>query len=88
MSSNSETLNLPDADTDDFDICCDLQVAMVFSDFSTPAFQCEEPARWVGFYPCCGKHALVCEQHRADKNPFFCSKCKCHVTTLLNWTRL
>lgn len=86
--SRTETLNEPDVDLNEFDIQCDLQVAMVFSNWSTPAFQCEEPARWVGFYPCCGKIAFVCDMHKGDANPFFCSKCKAHCNTLINWIRL
>jgi|LakMenEpi03Aug12_release.lakeMendotaPanAssembly.Ray.scaffolds.fasta_scaffold485218_3 hypothetical protein len=86
--SKIEKLNQPDSQLDEFDICCDLQVAMVFSGFSTPAFQCEEPARWAGFYSCCGKLTFVCDMHREDRNPFYCSKCKKHWDTLINWTKL
>lgn len=91
--SRNETLNRPEIADGDLDICCDLQVGMVLAMLlgggaTTPAYQCEEPARWVGFYPCCGKHALVCDMHRADDNPFYCSTCKRHANTLINWMRL
>lgn len=86
--SSVETLNRPDVDLDDFDVPCDLQVALVFPSGRSNSYQCEEPARWAGLYPCCGKVAMVCDPHHADDNPFYCSKCKRHAFTLINWTRL
>lgn len=90
MSSNDTTTKHDESTVEigDFDIQCDIQVAMTFSDWSTPAFPCTLPARWVGRYPCCGKSALVCEPHQADVNPYLCMTCKVRWPNLVHWNRL
>lgn len=85
---STATLNRPDVELEEFDIPCDLQVAMFFINGTNRSYECEEPARWSGLYPCCGKVAFVCDMHRKDSHPFYCSKCKRHTSTLLNWTLL
>lgn len=87
----ADVMNLPDFDVDSIDsveIPCDLQIALMYKNQITPARQCDNPARWSGQYPCCGKFALVCERHQCDKNPYWCSGCKKHHPDLIHWTRL
>lgn len=89
--SNTETLKRPDLDPSQFEgmeIPCDLKIALVYATHTGPIRPCHNPARWVGFYPCCGKHALVCDEHHGDENPYFCNACKKNHANLINWSRL
>lgn len=51
---------------------------------------CENVAVWVGFTPCCGNSALVCDDHykrRLDR-PFRCGPCNTHHADLIGWRKL
>lgn len=88
MGSSCVALDRPDAELREFDLCCDLQVSIVFPNGTGSSYHCKDPAKWAGFYPCCGKVAMVCDPHHADKHPFYCSQCKRQAKNLINWTRL
>ena len=89
MAAQIDQLPAIDVDSmEDMEIPCDLKIAIVYKESITPARPCHEPAKWCGYYPCCGRIVLACEKHQADKNPFWCSQCHKNHRDLLNWTRL
>lgn len=88
----TETQTIPDVDNlEDMDFeprCC-----IRFSMLGVKGPECDEPAKWVGFTPCCGRAGLVCERHFQTRHtrPFFCSRCpglKGVHDDLINWRRL
>jgi hypothetical protein len=50
--------------------------------------ECKEPAKWVGFMPCCGNAGIVCEHHRWGHGPFRCGPCNRHAEDMINWRLL
>lgn len=86
---STSTLERPDVDVDDIldfaPRCC-----LVTSKDGKPVKECENTAEWVGYMPCCGRAALVCEEHRQTSydRPFQCKKCRSIHPDLLNWARL
>lgn len=51
--------------------------------------RCENTAEWVGFTACCGREALVCQDHYDKRHvrPFICKCGKAH-DDLIGWQRL
>lgn len=50
--------------------------------------ECDRPAAWVGFLPCCGDAALACDGHRHSHLLIVCGQCKRRHIDLINWSRL
>lgn len=87
----TETITRPDVDNlEDVDfepVCCIACVGLGLKE------KCERPAAWVGYAPCCGVAALVCEHHFQVRyeRPFICSRCnglKGVHNDLIGWHRL
>lgn len=54
-----------------------------------PKIPCNEPAKWVGFAPCCGSAVLVCNAHHAQTGVLLkCPPCNRFLDTLINWRPL
>lgn len=90
----TETITIERTDTtslDDLEFepsCC---IQFIGLDGKFP--KCENPAKWIGYAPCCGFPALVCEYHfeHRHERPFICNRCKgvkgVH-NDLMDWRRL
>lgn len=65
--------------------CC-----LVWMVFQTKIQECENEAIWVGFSPCCGTAALVCDEHFQTRHirPFQCKRCNHTHLDLIGWRRL
>jgi len=85
----TDTLERPDIDTSSLDDfapkCC-----LIWMVFNTRVKECENTAVWVGFTPCCGDSALVCDEHFQQRGgrPFRCGKCRRIHDDLIGWRRL
>ena len=86
---STQTLERPDTTESTLDEfapkCC-----LVLTVFNTRLRECENTAVWVGFTPCCGDSALVCDEHFRDREhrPFKCGVCRRVSADLINWQRL
>jgi hypothetical protein len=90
----TQTLERPVTDTtestlDEFAAICNL-ATQTYGHFAQgkPPKQCERPAKWAGFTPCCGTSVLVCDEHRKDHLPLRCAPCNNTFADLIGWQPL
>lgn len=65
--------------------CC-----LVWTVKGTKIKACDNVAVWVGFTPCCGNSALVCDEHFQTRHirPLHCRPCKMEHHDLIGWQHL
>ena len=66
----------------DFQLTCIVVTVMALWPVPT---RCENPAKWVGYSPCCGVAVLTCDPHHASPLPFICEGCHKQFPHLINW---
>lgn len=77
----TDTVVSPEVEVDvdlDARVVCEIYMAFVVGDTVVAKLRrCENEASWAGRYPCCGKLALLCDDHYLHpQTTFKCAPCK------------
>lgn len=85
----TQTLERPDATTSTLEDIAP-KCGLVLSVMGVQIKKCENTATWVGFTPCCGNSALICDEHYKARlvRPFRCGPCDKMHEDLIGWQHL
>lgn len=84
-----QTDTLPAVDElEDIALVCEVATGIVIGGVVLTKHPCPEPVKWIGNRPCCGRIALVCDEHSSRRLPWFCLDCQLSHNSPTNWRPL